>query len=176
MAMRAKKHQKSHPVPMLITELCRRACVPRDVKTDGEMATTFSTDIGHIEAEYQKDEAERRRICYWYYCLHASDHLGHAALDGAPIQFWCCAYPQLEAAFPRMIERALTAAVTPLRAFIDALNARIEIPDDTSTDIPICYDVPPTTIVDHIRDDDATLESEDETNEEQLGVQEETIF
>uniref|UniRef100_M1DHC4 Polyprotein protein n=1 Tax=Solanum tuberosum TaxID=4113 RepID=M1DHC4_SOLTU len=52
----------------------------------------------------------------------------------------------------------------------------VEIPDDMDTDMSSCSDMPPDTIRDEIRADEVVVESEAETDEEQLGVHEETTY
>uniref|UniRef100_M1DMG5 Polyprotein protein n=1 Tax=Solanum tuberosum TaxID=4113 RepID=M1DMG5_SOLTU len=106
-------------------------------------------------------------------------HLAHSANVRAS---------RLEAEVPKMIERAITAVLTPIKASIDVLIARVEsidftslfgtveIPNDESADIPTHVDMPLATTRDEIRVDVVVAKSEAETDEEQLGVQDETIF
>uniref|UniRef100_M1DKU6 Putative plant transposon protein domain-containing protein n=1 Tax=Solanum tuberosum TaxID=4113 RepID=M1DKU6_SOLTU len=61
MVVRAKEKLSSMPFPVLITELCQCARVPRDTMRDVEVTQSSSTDIQHIEAEFTREGVDRRR-------------------------------------------------------------------------------------------------------------------
>lgn len=51
-----------------------------------------------------------------------------------------------------------------------------DIPNMPSADTPDCHDVPPTTTVDGTRDDDATVESNADTDEKHLAVPQKEFY
>ncbi|KAG5613713.1 hypothetical protein H5410_013537 [Solanum commersonii] len=66
MAMIAKQKLTYLPFPILITELCRSAGLPRDTARDIEVTSLSSTDIWRIETEFIREEADGRRAVSTY--------------------------------------------------------------------------------------------------------------
>lgn len=56
---RAKQEQRSLSFPTLITTLCKRDGVPKNIKIDTAVTLSATTNIYQIKAEYLRDEKDR---------------------------------------------------------------------------------------------------------------------
>ncbi|KAG5630243.1 hypothetical protein H5410_001960 [Solanum commersonii] len=145
MVMRAKQRQTSIHIPVLITEMCMQARVPRDKKKDMEVIPTSSTNIRRIEAEYLKDEAMKKKASPVEISTVVDPQTlpAEATLPSDTPTSYTAPLPprsgtdlahsadrcaaRVEGSIPSMIQTTLADVVIPLSATIDALAARITV-------------------------------------------------
>uniref|UniRef100_M1DFY4 Polyprotein protein n=1 Tax=Solanum tuberosum TaxID=4113 RepID=M1DFY4_SOLTU len=155
MAMRAKQRHTSLPFLVLIIKFCRRAGVPRGEKRDVEVTSTSTTNIRHIEAEYTQEEADMRRAAL----VDASQEVD---VDSIPA----------EASFSSLTYGLSDGALSP---FYDCEGYPVGDQADDVDALAFSEISPSTTKAVYV-DDVAADESEAETDEEQIEVQDETIY
>uniref|UniRef100_M1E113 Polyprotein protein n=1 Tax=Solanum tuberosum TaxID=4113 RepID=M1E113_SOLTU len=152
----------------VVSELCQCGRVPRDTSRDIEVTSSSSTDIRFIEAEYKREEVDRRRVT-------PVDILPEIDVDSLPA----------EASFPTPTSRDLEQTGESIRSnSFESRSSRSEegrrlskvyrlqfiigVADDEHT--PETLVIPPATTGEVQRDGTTYEKSDVETEEEKIVV------
>uniref|UniRef100_M1DZ54 Putative plant transposon protein domain-containing protein n=1 Tax=Solanum tuberosum TaxID=4113 RepID=M1DZ54_SOLTU len=133
MALRSKQTQTSLPFPDMITELGRRAGVPREPASDIKVTSSFSTDIQRIEADFTREEDDMRRA-------GPTDTSPEVNVDSLPEETpsrtptseplgipapYSSSSQAPERSVSVIIDSAILAAFTPLYTIVDAMTVSV---------------------------------------------------
>ncbi|KAG5571578.1 hypothetical protein H5410_061344 [Solanum commersonii] len=189
--MRAKYRRISLAIPVPITKLSLASLKYLGYLRDIEVTHSFSTDIRCIEAEYTREEADRRRAAL----IDTSPEVDIDLLPEEASSTTPAFGPSGTAVISTSSQNVILAALTPLRGSIDDLSIRVttcerrkgeasevtalqaEIADLRKDDVDDEDDleIPQATTGDVQRDESTMNESNAETDEEQIQMQEESI-
>uniref|UniRef100_M1D9I4 Polyprotein protein n=1 Tax=Solanum tuberosum TaxID=4113 RepID=M1D9I4_SOLTU len=194
MAMRAKQKQSFSPIPVLITEISRHAGVPWDTARDYDVTPSSSTDIQRIEAEYTREEGDRRRTAPVDTSPEVDVDLIHtkASLPTPTSGSSTNSIPSSSSQAPGTSSSSQSTKITQAMILrmghlahstdtsIDTPTTRVEACEsrqrETSEISALKAKIPPATTGDVPRDEAAVDESDAETDEEQITIREESIY
>uniref|UniRef100_M1DPL3 Polyprotein protein n=1 Tax=Solanum tuberosum TaxID=4113 RepID=M1DPL3_SOLTU len=154
MAMRPKQKLTSLPFPVLITELCQHAGVPRDTTREIEVTPSSYTDIRRIEVPGASSSSQHARITQSM--ILKMGQLAYSADVRAT---------QLDRSIPGMIDSKILATLNPIRGS-----------GGDNEDAPETSGIPPATTEYVQRGGTTYEESNVKTDEERIAVHEEEMM
>uniref|UniRef100_M1DGZ6 Putative plant transposon protein domain-containing protein n=1 Tax=Solanum tuberosum TaxID=4113 RepID=M1DGZ6_SOLTU len=164
MARRTKQRQTSLSFPVLITKLYRRSEVPRDTARDIEAfspipaSEPLGTSAPSTSSQVSGTSTSSQPVKITQVMILKMGNMDYSADVRAT---------RLERSISGMIESVISAALIPLWASVDDLATIVTAHAPKIT---------PATIIDIHRDETSMSESDAETNEEQIQMQEESIY